>query len=98
MAYGISQVRDRIEAAAGGLCHSHSNAKYKPPLKLTPELTETTGSLTHWVRPGIEPESSCILAGFVTTEPQQDLPQLLVLYVKKTFVFSYSSDYFSNFI
>ena len=32
-----------------------------------------TGSLTHWVRPGIEPTSSWILAGFITTEPQQEL-------------------------
>ena len=30
-------------------------------------------SLTHWARPGIEPESSWILVGFVTTEPQQEL-------------------------
>ena len=29
-------------------------------------------SLT-WVRPGIEPTSSWILVGFITTEPQQEL-------------------------
>ena len=31
------------------------------------------GSLTHWVRPGIEPASSWILVRFVTTEPQRKL-------------------------
>ena len=31
------------------------------------------GSLTHWARPGIEPVSSWILIGFVTTEPQWEL-------------------------
>ena len=31
------------------------------------------GSLTHWVRPGIEPMSSWILVRFVTTDPQWEL-------------------------
>ena len=31
------------------------------------------GSLTHWVRPGIEPTSSWVLVGFITAEPQQEL-------------------------
>ena len=35
-----------------------------------------TGSLTHRARPEIEPSSSWILVGFVTTEPQQELPLL----------------------
>ena len=43
---------------AAGLHHSHSN----------------TGSLTHRVRPGMEPAASRILVGFVTTEPQWELP------------------------
>ena len=30
-------------------------------------------SLTHWIRPGIEPTSSWILAGFVNAEPQWEL-------------------------
>ena len=37
-----------------------------------------TGSLTHWVRPGIEPTSSRILVGFVT-EPWRELPFLILL-------------------
>ena len=34
---------------------------------------ENTGSLTHWVRPGIKPVSSRVLVRFITTEPQQEL-------------------------
>ena len=32
-----------------------------------------TGSLTHWVRPGIKPASSWILVGFVSAAPQWEL-------------------------
>ena len=35
-----------------------------------------SGSLIHRVRPGIEPTSSWILVGLVTTETQQELPVL----------------------
>ena len=31
------------------------------------------GCFTHWERPGMEPASSWILVGFITTEPQQEL-------------------------
>ena len=41
-----SQDRGQIGAVAAGLCHSHSNAR----------------SLTHWVRPGIEPATSWFLS------------------------------------
>ena len=40
-AYGGSQVRGRIVAVAAGLCHSHSNARSKPHLQFTPQLTAT---------------------------------------------------------
>ena len=33
-------------------------------------------SLTHWARPGIEPTCSWLLVGFVTAEPQWELPRL----------------------
>ena len=56
-AYGNSQARGRIGAAAAPLHHSHSNA----------------GFLTHWARPGIELESSGIPVGFITIEPQWEL-------------------------
>ena len=34
-----------------------------------------TGSLTHWVRPGIKPASSWILVRLISLEPQQQLPR-----------------------
>ena len=40
-AYGGSQARDRIEAVAAGLRHSHSNAGTEPHLQPPPQLTAT---------------------------------------------------------
>ena len=37
-AYGSSQARDRIRAAAASLHHSHSNAGSKPHLRTVPQL------------------------------------------------------------
>ena len=37
------------------------------------------GSLIHWVRPGIEPTSSWILVGFVSSELQWALPSIILL-------------------
>ena len=59
MAYGGSQARSPIRATAAGLHYSHGNAR----------------SLTHWVRPRIEPSSSWFLVGFVSTEPWRELPR-----------------------
>ena len=42
----------------------------------TPQLLAR--SLTHWARPGIEPSSSRILVGFVSTAPQWELHSCLV--------------------
>ena len=39
MAYGSSQARDQIGATAAGLGHSHSNARSKPLLRHTPQLS-----------------------------------------------------------
>ena len=44
------------------------------------------GSLTHWARPGIKPESSWILVRFVTTEPWLKLPRDTVLLSVKSIV------------
>ena len=57
VAYGGSQARDWIGATDAGLHHHHSS----------------TGSPTHWMRPGIEPTSSWILAGFASAAPQRAL-------------------------
>ena len=40
-AYGGSQARGLIRAAATGLCQSHSNAGSEPHLQPTPQLTAT---------------------------------------------------------
>ena len=40
-AYGGSQARGLITAVAAGLCHSHSNARFKPSLRPPPQLTAT---------------------------------------------------------
>ena len=53
-AYGNSQVRGPVGAAAAGLRHGHSHAR----------------SLTHRVGLGMEPEASWIRVGFITAEPQ----------------------------
>ena len=59
VAYGGSQARGPVGAAAAGLHHSHSNA----------------GSLTHGARLGIEPATSWFLVRFVSTAPWQELLQ-----------------------
>ena len=69
-AYENSQTRYRIGAIVTALHHSHSNAR---------SATHTTAhcntrSLSHWVRPGIEPVSSWILVRFVSALPQWKLP------------------------
>ena len=69
VAYGRSQARSQIGAAAASLHHSHNNMGSELPtwqcLILNP-LRE---------RPGIEPASSWILVGLVTVEPQWGLPK-----------------------
>ena len=47
----------------------------------------SAGSLTHWTRPGIEPVSSRILVGFVTTEPQWELHTPSFLWVEAVTLF-----------
>ena len=37
-AYGISQARGQIGAAASGLHHSHSNTRSEPHFRLTPQF------------------------------------------------------------
>ena len=53
-------------------------------------------SLTHWVRPGIEPASSWILAGFITTEPEQEF--LLYTFLTATSITAVTSASLSFFI
>ena len=60
VAYGSSQARGPIGAAAASLHHSHRDTGLE-------HLKAMLGP--YRVRPGIEPASSRILVGFMTTEP-----------------------------
>ena len=69
VAYGSSQARYGIGAAAAGLCHSHRNMGSKPYLWPMAPCGTTCGnarSLTHWVKSGIKPASSWTLVRFLT--------------------------------
>ena len=46
------------EAAVAELCHNHSNPVSKPHLPSMATACSKAGSLTQWVRPGVEPTSS----------------------------------------
>ena len=55
-AYGGSQARGPIGATAASLCQSHSNARSKPRLRPTPQLTATPDpSPTEWGQGSILP-------------------------------------------
>ena len=74
--YGSSQSRGQIRATAAG--HSHSNSGIRAASVTYITAHGNTRSLTYQARPGIKPESSWILVGIVTTEPQWELPQSLI--------------------
>ena len=57
MAYGSSQARGWIGAAAAGLHHSHSKTDPSHPVTCTAACGDAE-SLTYWTRPGIESPSS----------------------------------------
>ena len=63
-AFGSTQARGWIKATSTGLYHSQSNVWSEPFLQLH-HNSGNTRSLTHWVRPGIEPTYSWILVMFV---------------------------------
>ena len=70
-AYGRSQARGPIGAVAADLHRSHSSTGSEPSRQ--PRAHSNARSLIHWVRPGMEPPSSWIPVGFITTEPQWKL-------------------------
>ena len=45
------------------------------------------GSLTHWARPGIEPASSRILIGFISTELQRELLKIFFIFLIFIYLF-----------
>ena len=72
VAFVGSQVRGQIGATAAGLHHSHSSVAPSCICSLHHSSCNTV-SLTHRVRPGIEPVSSWILVGFISAAPQWEL-------------------------
>ena len=79
--YGSSQARGWTGAVVSGLHHSHSNARSEHHLQPIPQLTATPDRLTHWSRPGIKPQSSWILVGFVTAETWRELLQIFLILI-----------------
>ena len=78
VAYGSSQGRGQIRAAAIGLHHGHSNVGSE--LHLTSIIAHgNTRSLTHSAGTGIEPASSWILVGLVTHWATMGVPYHPVL-------------------
>ena len=57
-ACGSPQARSRTGAAAAGLHHSHGNTGSEAASVIYAAARGNARSLTHWVRPGIEPTSS----------------------------------------
>ena len=85
-AYGYSQTRGGIGAAAACLHHSHSYARSKSCLSYTTAHGKA-GSLTQWGRPGIEPSSSWILVGFVTHWDTMVTLLFFILYGRTPYIF-----------
>ena len=73
-AHGGSQARGRIRATAASLHHSHSQQHRIRAASATHTTAHgNAGSLTHGARPGIEPTTSWVLVGRVSTAPRRAL-------------------------
>ena len=72
-AYGRSQARGRIGAASCRPTPQPQQCQIRAASATYSTAHGNARSLTHRARPGMEPASSWILVGFVTTEPGQDL-------------------------
>ena len=77
MAYGSSQARDKSEIQM--LAYATAIAMWDPGCISTYLRTHrNAGSLTHWLRPGIEFASSWILVGFISASPQWELLHYII--------------------
>ena len=85
-AHGSSQVRGQIRATAAGLTSQPQQCGIQATFITYTTAQGNTGSLTHCATPGMEPESSRILFGFVSASPQQKLRFVL----KKNFFFTFT--------
>ena len=86
VAYGGSQARGLIRAAASGLCHSHSKAGSEPCLPPTPQLMAmpdpSSTEQGHWLNPC----SSWMLVRFTNCWATMGTPEVSILL--KSFFFS----------
>ena len=78
-AYGSSQARGQIGTAAAGLYYQPQQCRTWAVSATYTAAHGRAGSLTHWVGPGIEPESSGILVRFITSEPWWELLHIMFL-------------------
>ena len=67
------QARGQIRAPSASLRHSHCYHRIWAVSATYTIAHSKARSLTQWVGPGIEPATSWILVGFITTEPQWEL-------------------------
>ena len=74
----VPRLGGHIGATPARLYHSHSNAGSKPSLRTYATAHGNARSLTQWPRPRIEPKSSWIPVGLLTSEPQWELPLLSI--------------------
>ena len=94
-AYGCSRARGQIRPTAAGLSYSHSNTGSKPHLQPPLQLTATPDRQPTEQGQGIQPTSSWILVGFLSTVPQWELP--LSIFPFSDIFFSNSSIFFCIF-
>ena len=89
MAYGGSQARGLIGAVAAGLRHSHSNARSKPSLQPTPQLTATPDPSPTERDQGMNLQPHGSYSDSLTTAPRQELLTYPFILFKK-FFFAFS--------
>ena len=87
-AYGGSQARGRIGAAATGLHHSHSSARSEMHLQPIPQVTATLDP-----EPTERGQGLWMLVRFVSAEPRWEFPDSWILYLlmspSKMFIFAW---------
>ena len=104
-AYGSSQAKGQIGATSCWPTPQPQQLWIQAKSVTYTTAHSNTGTLTHWAKPRIKPTSLWLLAGFISTEPQWELPGfniwckcLNTCIIKTSFFFlSYNSHLFSGF-
>ena len=87
LTYGGSSARGWTGDTAASVHHSHKQCQICAVSVTYTTVCSNARSLTHWMRPGIEPPSSWILIRFITHRVTTGTPWLLV------FLYSFSNIY-----